>query len=395
MLSSGSPSSVAPAEARVSVASVLAAARRVGSLLAFGVLPACVASAVLAHAVGDRYAFDFRQFWQAGRDVLDGVSPYPSGAAIEFARARASLSPQEIQDVLRFPYPAPAAFAMVPFAALPFGVAAGMLTALLLAATGVTLRVLGVRDWRCYGIALGMIPMIESVRLGTLTPLLGLGLAVAWRWRDRRWIAAVALATVIVAKLFLWPLLLWLVATRRTGAAVRAAGLAAGSTLVAWAAIGFAGLREYPELLRTLADGVQAKGYSAVALALAAGAPTGAARATAFALGSVAVVGIVLAGRRRDDEAAFSLALGAAFFLTPIVWLHYFALLVVPIAIARPRLSALWFLPLAFWLTPYPESGGVFWRIALAVALIAFVLAAASATAALARRRPTLLAAAD
>ena len=35
--------------------------------------------------------------------------------------------------------------------------------------------------------------------------------------------------------------------------------------------------------------------------------------------------------------------------LSPIVWLDYFALAVVPLALARPRLSLVWFLPLATW----------------------------------------------
>jgi hypothetical protein len=35
--------------------------------------------------------------------------------------------------------------------------------------------------------------------------------------------------------------------------------------------------------------------------------------------------------------------------LSPIVWLDYFALAAVPLALARPRLSAIWFLPVATW----------------------------------------------
>ena len=35
--------------------------------------------------------------------------------------------------------------------------------------------------------------------------------------------------------------------------------------------------------------------------------------------------------------------------LSPIVWLDYFALAALPLALARPRLSAIWFLPIATW----------------------------------------------
>ena len=46
---------------------------------------------------------------------------------------------------------------------------------------------------------------------------------------------------------------------------------------------------------------------------------------------------------------SFTLAIAAALTLSPIVWLDYFALAMVPLAIARPRLSWIWFLPLATW----------------------------------------------
>jgi hypothetical protein len=46
---------------------------------------------------------------------------------------------------------------------------------------------------------------------------------------------------------------------------------------------------------------------------------------------------------------SFSLAVATALVLSPIVWLDYFALAALPLAIARPRLSAAWFLPVATW----------------------------------------------
>ena len=68
------------------------------------------------------------------------------------------------------------------------------------------------------------------------------------------------------------------------------------------------------------------------------------------------------------------LALGAAFALTPIVWMHYFALLVVPVAVFRPRFAWLWFLFWVFWITPDQTNAGDLWRILLvdgvAIALI-------------------------
>src|SRR5205085_8067125 len=53
---------------------------------------------------------------------------------------------------------------------------------------------------------------------------------------------------------------------------------------------------------------------------------------------------------RRDREvAALTLVLAASLAASPIVWMHYFLLLLVPIALTRPRLSWLWFVPLAYY----------------------------------------------
>jgi len=355
------------------------AARDVARVTLFGVLPVALAVAFLALAAHDQFAFDFHQFWQGGRDVVHGVSPYPALEAVKAADGPA-LGPEGIQDVFRFPYPAPAAVAMAPFGLLPFGVAAGLLTVLLAAATGLTLRVLDVLDWRCYGVALASVPVLQSLRLGALTPLLALALALAWRFRDRRWVAASALAAAIVLKLFLWPMLLWLVVTRRARTALATAVVVAGSSVLAWAAIGFAGLRNYPALVSELSAAVQEKGYSLVALGVAAGLPPDVARFAALAGGAVALGVVLLVGRRHGDRAAFVAAVGASIALTPIVWLHYFMLLFVPIAIARPRFSPLWALPLAFWITPFPESDGQVWRIVLVVGVAVVALAASGAS---------------
>ena len=36
------------------------------------------------------------------------------------------------------------------------------------------------------------------------------------------------------------------------------------------------------------------------------------------------------------------------------MWLHYLVLLLVPLAIARPRFSLIWLLPVLLWVSPKP-----------------------------------------
>jgi alpha-1,2-mannosyltransferase len=313
---------------------------------------------------GYRFGFDFKPLWEAARHVLSGTSPYPPPHA------------WALRNEQQFVYPPLAALIAAPFAFLPFQVAATLFAVLLAGLTALTLRILGVSDWRCYGLALAWLPVIEAIALGTVTIPLALGLAVAWRYRDRRWTPVLVVAALIAAKVFLWPLLFWFAATRRGLAAAQALALAVAAVLGSWALIGFAGFTTYPRLLDTLARLLQWKSYSSTALGLALGLTRGEARLVSFACGGAVLIAVILLGRTSGPDAdrhAFIAAIAAAFVFTPIVWMHYLALLLVPIAITRSRLTPLWFVPLAMWATP-GQSHGHTWRVAIGVSVWAVVL---------------------
>ena len=141
--------------------------------------------------------------------------------------------------------------------------------------------------------------------------------------------------------------------------------------LGSWAVIGFAGFRSYPTLVHVLERIEGPVSYSVVALLGVHGAAETAVTA-ALVVGLAAAV--VLAARTSDgDRRAFAVAVLAALVATPLLWLHYLLLLYVPIALYRPRLAPLWFLPLLLWATPAAHSDGVTWRIALALAVVGAV----------------------
>jgi membrane protein implicated in regulation of membrane protease activity len=65
--------------------------------------------------------------------------------------------------------------------------------------------------------------------------------------------------------------------------------------------------------------------------------------------------------------------MAAALALTPIVWLHYFALLLVIVAIAQPSLGILWFVPLAMVVTPgsgHPTPFQTAWTLGVAAVVV-------------------------
>jgi hypothetical protein len=336
----------------------------------FGVLPPVTLTVLIIarFAIGKHVGFDYKPLWQASHHLFHGESPYPPPHA------------SALRNEQQFVYPPIAAVLAAPLAVLPFIVAAILFAAIELVGTVLTLRVLGVRDWRCYGVALLWLPVIENVLIGSISTLLALGLAVAWRYRDSRWTAPFVVAAVIASKVFLWPVLLWLVATRRGMAAARALLIAGVAVLGSWALIGFAGLGSYPRLLDVLSRLEQWKSYSAVAFGIVLGLSAGEARVLALAACVVVLIGVVLSVRLRPgnpdaDRQAFILAIAAAFLFSPIIWMHYLAILVVPIALTRRTLTPLWFVPLAMWATP-GQSHGNAWQVILGLLVWVGVLAA-------------------
>lgn len=340
-----------------------AAARRV-------VLPVVLAATVVvvfSPLVAPWSMIDFATFWRAGGEVLAGRSPYPT------------IDPAVLGTGLNFVYPAPAALAMAPFALLPLAPAAAVFAVCSIASVVIALRLLAVRDLRCYALAFLYPWTLHGLWGGALTPLLLLGIALLWRARDGRRAVAALAAGLVVAKLFLWPLLLWLAVTRRLRTTVRAVLAGVVCTVLAWAVLGFAGLVEYPQLLRVLAEVEQRDGYSVVALGLALGLSVGAAQAASYVAGAALLASTILL--RRREQVSLAAALAAALVLSPIVWPHYFVLALVPLALARPAFSPLWLLPLAAWLVP-DQSGGVAWQAAVG-------LLAGLATLALSARSPS------
>jgi len=127
--------------------------------------------------------------------------------------------------------------------------------------------------------------------------------------------------------------------------------------LALWSLLDFDGLERYPAMLNRLTELEAEHSYSLVGAFAELGLGLDAARVAAFVIGVVLVVACVVIARRGEDFQAFTLALAAALAFSPIIWLHYFVLLVVPLAIARPRFSAIWLMPLVLFLTPLNGNG--------------------------------------
>ena len=243
-----------------------------------------------------------------------------------------------------------------------------------------SLRLVGVRDWRVYGVFALWPSVIGEIRVSHLTPVLCLLAALAWRSRERRFAPGVAIGLASAIKFFLWPLVVWLAAIGRRGAAATAVALAGASVLLV---LPFTGLDEYVRVLLELGRTFDQESYNPYGFLVQLGAPSEVGRAATFLFGAA-----LLAGCWRWRS--LSLAVAAALVLSPIVWLDYYAVAAVPLAAARPRLSPVWFVPLATWgLLSAGIGAGNAWgsaRVLIAFGIVLGVAARAERAAELRRR---------
>ena len=240
---------------------------------------------------------------------------FPQAQAVVHGRDAYPPPDADLSDGTNAIWPMAAVLPVVPLTALPAEAADWVVALLVIATLVAALWVFEVRDWRVYGITLLWAPVIDAYQTGNATLPLVLLLALTWRYRSRTAPAGVALGVALAVKFFLWPVVLWLAVVRRIAAALVAVALAAASLLLL---LPFTSIEDYLRLLRNLSNTFDALSYTT------------------------------------------------------------YALLVVPLALSRPRFDAVWLVPLAFWFVPGTYNGAP-WQTALA-------LAAGAATVALAER---------
>jgi hypothetical protein len=170
--------------------------------------------------------------------------------------------------------------------------------------------------------------------------------------------------------------LIWLVATRRYRTAAFAAAASALFVLVPWAGIGFAGLRGYPHLLSNVASSEGPHSYSVAALFHSMLPSWTAASALETVLGAALLGVVVAAGRRGRDRDAFALSIVAILALSPLLEMHYLAVLLVVVALYRRRFGLAWAVPLLFWGAPATTAGSPAQVVhVLAVVVLTFAVA--------------------
>jgi hypothetical protein len=295
------------------------------SILALGVLPIVLLTLAFTHwRANGTLAWDFHhELYPQAQTMLDGDNPYPS----------ATHDPATGTNRV---WPPAAVLVVAPLTLLPAAAADLLIGLLGLGCFAAALWVVGTRDWRVYGVVALWPPVFIEPGLAHLTPMISLLVALTWRNREAGARSGLVAGLAVAVKFFIWPLLVWLAATRRPRAACFGALVAATSLLLV---LPFTGLTAYVESVLRVGRVFDQDTYTVFGILVQSGAAEPVARVV-----TLVAAGTLLWGTWRYRS--FTLAIATALVASPIVWLDYFAIAAIPLAIVRPRLSPIWFVPL-------------------------------------------------
>jgi hypothetical protein len=303
------------------------------------------------------WGYDYRGgLWHGVHDILAGRNPYPLRTPAQLINpGNAMITPPLL------------ALINLPLAALPLMPAIVAWNVVQTVALFAALYLCGVRDWRGYVLALVSFPFFATLALGQPEGLFALALALVWRYRDR-WQGGVALGVLIAAKLFPWPLVLWFLLTRRFRNAATSIIVGAVTLAASWAVIGFNGISSYPRLLSDDANAFAARSHAILSVLVREGLTVHSARPAAGVL-ALAISALLIGRARGSDSGTFAALVVAGLLLSPITWMHYLVLLLVPLAIAHPRPNRWWLAYCLFWLSP-TEDGSRMFQLLLVLGLV-------------------------
>jgi hypothetical protein len=317
-------------------------------------------------SAGSTLGYDFHAYEGAARRLLDGQRMYDP--AVDVAGGFAI-----------YLYPPPFALAIVPLAIIGGQLAIGFWTGLMiLAFVGGVVLLPVARNVRWLVLLLGALdwPVVYSIKLGQVGPILLLLFAIGWRWLDRpgRLGAAIGLGTIVKVQPGL--LLAWAALTGRWRAIGVAFVVLIGAAIVATIVVGIQPWFDYPSLLGRVASPLTTPhNFTPGALAFRAGASVDVAGAVQLVAIAAALGATVIATRVVPADASYLVAIVASQLISPLLWDHYAMLLLLPVAWLLERRQ--WWAVLVPLATAIPLVGVVpatVYPVVFAVCLVAPIL---------------------
>jgi alpha-1,2-mannosyltransferase len=310
--------------------------------------------------------YDFRAYDLAVDRLLGGHSMY-------------DLSATSMGAFGLFFYPPPFALLVLPFALLPTDAGIIVWTIALVAASLAAVALLPVsRLARFVVLLLAALswPLVYSIKLGQVGPLLLLLFALGWRWLERPWPFGVAAGLGTVIKLQPALVIGWAIVTGRRRAALVAVGVVALLAVVATVVAGPRSWLDEATLLGRASQPVlNEHGFGFGRLAYEAGVGEAVATVIHWTNSALVVLVTAFAVWRASAVASFLAVVIASQFLSPVLWDHYAVVLLLPTAwlLSRRRWWAV-AIPLAtstilLGITPPVVYPVMYWIALLAVVL--------------------------
>jgi alpha-1,2-mannosyltransferase len=300
---------------------------RVGlPILAIGLFLAFALS--IAASAGSLLGYDYEAYLAAARRLVAGAPLYDP--AVDVAGGFAI-----------YLYPPPFALAMVPFTLLPAAAGPWAWTLLLCGAVIAAVALMPVAPsirWLVLILAAIDWPVLFSIKLGQVGPLLLLAITFGWRWLDRPAVLGLSIAAGAITKLQPLALIGWAILTRRLTAAGVALGAVAVAVLVSTVVAGPSSWLDYAALLARVSDPITTPhNFTPGAVAHLGGLDAAASAAVQFAVVVLTVAVALLAIYRSAAEASYLAVVLATQLVSPLLWDHYAILLLLPVAFLLER----------------------------------------------------------
>jgi len=318
-----------------------------------------------ASASNGTLGFDYRAYDMAVDNLLAGRSMYDPNAT-------------ETGAFGLFFYPPPFALLVAPFALLPAETAVWAWTLFLLAATVAAVALLPISARARLAVLLLAAlswPVLYSIKLGQVGPLLLLLFAIGWRWMERPWVLGASAALGAAIKIQPGLVLVWALLTERLKATVAGLVLLAALGVAGALAAGPGSYFDLFALLGRVNEPILTPHTVGVGRLLYEGGAAETVATVANVANLAAVAAVTLFAILRASSVASYLAVAvASHFISPILWEHYAFVLLLPTAwlIDRGRWWAV-LIPLATSTLPdIAAAAGLQLDIPLAVYPVAF-----------------------
>lgn len=313
-------------------------------------------------------AVEFRTFYTAANTLLSGKSPYPTpGTGV-------------VRGGHAFVYPITTLAYFIPFTTLPYNVALDLFRVAEIGLILVSVKLLLKNE---ANFAVGVLILVSSFAITALQvlsvePILLFFIALSWRYRNSVFIGSISLALAIGVKLFLLPLLLWYLLSKR----YRAFSISVFAVIILIAPTGFfvSSLTAYYHILQRLSGYESASGLSLVSLLdILVHSETVAFWLTA-SLALVFTLLLVYVKKKIDppDRYLFAAIVLWSLIESPIVWSHYFLISVaVVLLLFQTPLGTMSLYAIGSWVLAQPDQitpSFIPWGVAMVMALAALLM---------------------